>query len=170
MMQITLSQPLKVQAGQYIGLWIPSVSFWSFLQSHPFMVTSWSDEKQSSLDLLVQCRGGLTQELLRHSKACGNFISSHLVMISGPYGISAPVGEYECVLMIASGFGGAAQLPYLKKLIYGYNTCKARTRRVHLVWQLQTLGKIKKIEFCITKAYKGRHWDCSAAIAQQRPS
>ncbi|RSL52058.1 hypothetical protein CEP51_015115 [Fusarium floridanum] len=41
--------------------------------------------------------------------------------------------------MFASGFGIAAQLPYLKKLMYGYNSRKARTRRVHLVWKLKTL-------------------------------
>lgn len=32
---VKLSRPLKVEAGQYINLWIPSVSFWTFLQSHP---------------------------------------------------------------------------------------------------------------------------------------
>jgi hypothetical protein len=45
--------------------------------------------------------------------------------------------------MVASGFGIAAQLPYLRQLIYGYNASKTRTRRVHLVWQLETLGKLE---------------------------
>ena len=31
--KVTLSRPLKVEVGQYIKLWIPSVSFSSFLQS-----------------------------------------------------------------------------------------------------------------------------------------
>jgi hypothetical protein len=47
--------------------------------------------------------------------------------------------------MIATGFGIAAQLPYVKQLIHGYNNCKARTRRVHLVWQLQSIGNIDSI-------------------------
>jgi hypothetical protein len=54
--------------------------------------------------------------------------------------VSIPVGDYETVFMVASGLGIAAELPYLKQLMYGYNTCKIRTRRVHLVWQLETLG------------------------------
>ncbi len=143
MIRLTLSRPLKVKAGQYICLWIPRISFWSFLQSHPFVVTSWSEGKQSSLDLFIEPRGGLTRELLRHSKTDSDGSSSCLALFSGPHGISTPVGDYETVLMIASGFGIAAHLPYLKQLIYGYNACKTRTRRVHLVWQMQTLGKLQ---------------------------
>lgn len=141
--RLTLTRPLKVEAGQYVCLWIPRVSFWSFLQSHPFIVTSWSEGKQSSLDLFVSPRRGFTRELLNHSKVDRDGPSSCIAPFSGPHGISAPVGDYETVLMIASGFGMAAQLPYLKQLIYGYNACKIRTRRIHLVWQLETLGKLQ---------------------------
>jgi NAD(P)H-flavin reductase len=128
---MTLSRPLQVDAGKYICLWIPGVSFRSFLQSHPFMVTSWSEEEQHSLDLFVEPRGGLTSELLRRSKPDGNGRSLYVALFSGPHGTSAPVGDYETILMIADGFGIVAQLPYLKKLIYGYNACKTRTRRIH---------------------------------------
>lgn len=141
--RLNLSRPIRVRAGQYIGLWIPTVSFWSFMQSHLFVVTSWSEGKQSSLDLFIEPRRGLTQEILRHSKISYNGSSSYLALFSGPHGISAPVGDYETVLMIASGFGIAAHLPYLKKLIYGYNACKTHTRRIHLIWQLETLGKLR---------------------------
>lgn len=52
--------------------------------------------------------------------------------VRGPHGISAPVGEYENILMIANGFGIAAHLPYLKQLIHGYNARKVRARHIHL--------------------------------------
>ncbi len=136
-MNIRLSRPLKIDAGQYISLWIPSVSFWSFLQSHPFVVTSWTDGKQESLDLFIEPHHGLTRELLGHAGAA----ESRLVLFGGPHGISAPVSGYETVVMIASGFGIAAHLPYLKQLIYGYNARKVRARRIHLVWQLSDIGK-----------------------------
>ncbi|KAH8726708.1 cell surface metalloreductase [Phaeosphaeriaceae sp. PMI808] len=140
--RLTLARPLRVEPGQYICLWMPTISFWSFLQSHPFTVTSWTEGKQDSLDLLIEPRRGLTQRLLLHSKAArnsGRRLSPHLALFTGPYGASASVNRYETVVMIASGFGIAGQLPYLKKLIYGYNTCTTRTRRVHLVWQLETI-------------------------------
>lgn len=141
--RITLSRPLKVKAGQYINLWIPSVSFWSFLQSHPFVVTSWSLEEQDQLDLFVEPRRGLTRELLYHAQAGqrGGVFGSRWVLFSGPHGISAPVGEYESVLLVATDFGMAALLPYLQQLIHGYQTRKVCTRRIRVIWQVQRIGK-----------------------------
>ncbi|KAF2678310.1 hypothetical protein K458DRAFT_317391, partial [Lentithecium fluviatile CBS 122367] len=108
-----------------------------------------SDREQVSLDLFIEPRGGMTQKLL-HRLTPGTDGSQprldgslpRLALFSGPHGISAPVGDYETVLMVTSGSGIVAQLPYLKQLIYGYNARKSRTRRVHLVWQLETRGKI----------------------------
>ena len=47
---------------------------------------------------------------------------TYLALISGPHRSSISVGNYKTVLIVASGFSIAAQLPYLKKLIYEYNT------------------------------------------------
>jgi len=150
--ELTLSRPLKVKAGQYITLWIPSLSFWSIFRGHPFTVVSWSDRKQGSLELFIEPRGGISRKLLHRltssstrSQPDPTSSLTHLALFSGPHGISAPVGDYETVLMIASGSGIVAQLPYLKQLIYRYNARKSCTRRVHLVWQLETGGKILRI-------------------------
>ncbi|CRG88114.1 hypothetical protein PISL3812_05141 [Talaromyces islandicus] len=53
--------------------------------------------------------------------------------------MSENVDRYEGVVLVASGFGIAAAIPYLKKLVYSYNTSASRTRRVHLVWEVETL-------------------------------
>jgi FAD-binding domain/Ferric reductase NAD binding domain len=139
--RLALSRPLEVEAGQHIELWAPAANFWSFWQSHPFVVTSWSEGPQNTLDLFIEPRRGFTQKLLQYSKSNH---SPRLAPFSGPHGTSAPVRDYKTVLMVASGFGIAAQLPYLRQLIYGYNACKTRTRRVHLVWQVETLGKLER--------------------------
>ena len=60
-------------------------------------------------------------------------------MFTGPHGRSAPVQKYENVLMIASDVGIAAHLPYLDRLIHGYNARNVRTRRIHLVWQISDI-------------------------------
>jgi NAD(P)H-flavin reductase len=133
------SRPIRVDAGKYINLWIRSGNFWSLLQSHPFVVTSWEEGKQNALDVFIKPCQGLTGKLLIHEQIDGH--SFHLAWFSGPRGISAPVVKYESILMVASGFGIAALLPYLKQLIYRYNTCRARIRRIHLAWQLQAIGK-----------------------------
>ena len=136
--KVSLSRPLKVEAGQYINLWMPSTSFWSFLQSHPFTVTSWKDGAQNSLELFIEPRNGLTQKFLRYAKA--DAASPRLVVFTGPHGKNVPAEQYESVLMVADGFGIGTLLPYLKRLIHSYNVRKSRTNRIHLLWHIKDIG------------------------------
>jgi NAD(P)H-flavin reductase len=64
-----------------------------------------------------------------------------LVLFSRPHRKSIPIDDYENILMVASGFRITAHLPYLKQLIHGYNACEVHVRRIHLVWQVQNIGK-----------------------------
>lgn len=137
--RLQLSKSLSVKPGQYIKLWLPSASFWSFLQCHPFVVTSWSVAPQSTIDLFVQPRRGFTREILYLAQPVKE-AKPHWVMFSGPYGRSIPVGKYEKVMMVADGAGIAAQLPYLKRLIHGYHARQVFTRRIHLIWQISNTG------------------------------
>ncbi len=134
---------LKINPGQYINLWIPSVSFWSFLQSHLFIVASCEEGEQTNLELLVDPQKGFISKLQRLARyeSGSNWNDSRIALFTGPHGASAPLGEYERVLMVASGFGIVAQLPYLRQLIQGYNDFTTRTRRIRLVWQLENIGK-----------------------------
>ncbi len=229
---IDIPRSLDIRAGQYVNVWIPSISLWSFLQSHPFTIASWGNkEGVTSLDLLIEPRKGLTQKLY----ACAEYyrerpgkgtdkvveerantaadyrksqdtlyesveregrstaVDSHesqetlskpielkrpgraeayqgsleegventtpskfgyecyegepqrsdfrLAIVSGPHGTGISVGDYGKVLMIATGFGIAAQLPYLKELVRGFNNYQVRTREIRLIWQLQSFGK-----------------------------
>jgi NAD(P)H-flavin reductase len=97
------------------------------------MITSWSEKRLHSLDLFVKSRGGLTGELLRYARLGNGNGSSYLALFSGPHGTSVPVRDYETVLIIADNFGIVSHLPYLKQLIYKYNACKIRTRRIYLI-------------------------------------
>ena len=63
------------------------------------------------------------------------------VLFSGPHGNSIPMDDCENIFIVASGFGIAAHLPYLKQLIHGYNVREVRARRIHLVWQVRDIGK-----------------------------
>ncbi|KAK2589597.1 hypothetical protein QQS21_012728 [Conoideocrella luteorostrata] len=42
--------------------------------------------------------------------------------------------------MLATGFGIAAHLPYLQKLIHNHHSHKSPIRRIHLIWQMKQLG------------------------------
>lgn len=48
---LQLQKPLEIDEGTYINMWIPGVSFGSFLQSHPFMVIWSGPGKQQVIDL-----------------------------------------------------------------------------------------------------------------------
>lgn len=138
--RLLLPRPVKVSAGQYVNLWLPAVSFWSWTQTHPFTVTSWSQREQSVLELLIQPRKGLTDTIGRQLRTIGSDGYSSMALFSGPHGLGELVDDYENVLLIANDSGLAAVLPYAKKLIHGYNTCTSRVRRVHLVWQAEKRG------------------------------
>jgi NAD(P)H-flavin reductase len=143
--RILLQKPLEIAPGNYINLWIPAVSFGAFLQSHPFIVISWAPGEQHTIDLLIEPQRGLTRDLLYHAKK--NRATNYLVLFSGPHRTSFAMDEYESILMVASGFGIATQLPYLKSLIYGYNSRRVQARRIHLVWQIRHKGKFPEAAF-----------------------
>jgi len=136
--RLHLNRPLLVQAGQYINIWLPSASFWSFTQSHPFTVVSWSNEAQTQLDLFIKPRKGFTKELFGLSKYGP---TTSIALFSGPHGRALDIGRFENVILLATDFGIAAHLPYLKQLIH-HRTNNA-TRRIHLVWQIETSGKLR---------------------------
>lgn len=152
--RIVLPRPVTVEAGQYINIWIPSVGLWSWTQTHPFTVTSWSRSAQDTLELLVQPRRGLSADLLRYAPIAEESSISFLALFTGPHGTSEDVSHYESILMIASGFGIAAAVPYLKKMIYGYNTCTSQVRRLHLVWQVGSIGEVAAAQSLLNNLLK----------------
>ena len=97
------------------------------------MITSWFENKQRTLKLLIKPRKSLTKKLFHHSKLDEAEIISRLILFSDSHDVPTPVERYENVLMIAAGHGIAAQLPYVRRLINEYNTDEVRTCRMHLV-------------------------------------
>lgn len=87
-------------------------------------------------------RSGLTAELLRYASAGPGSSVSFLALYTGPHGMSEEVRHYESILVLASGSGIAVAIPYLKKMIYGYNTCTSQIRRLHLVWQVESVSEM----------------------------
>ncbi|KAK1656995.1 hypothetical protein BDP55DRAFT_639143 [Colletotrichum godetiae] len=153
--ELRLSRPVFVDAGQSISLWMltPSAKLRSLWQTHPFVVASWSASPADTLHLLVEPRSGLTEKLLQFSKM-QKVQQTCPALFGGPHGMSVPVTDYDVVLMVASGYGIAAQLPYLKKLIYEFNSRKARTRRIHLVWTLDTIELAVAIKHLLDSALR----------------
>jgi hypothetical protein len=62
---VALSRPLSIHPGQYISLRMPAVSWWSWTQSHPFMVTSWVGIV--AIDQLLEVWYGHTKSTNHHN-------------------------------------------------------------------------------------------------------
>ncbi|KAL3428786.1 putative metalloreductase transmembrane component [Aspergillus tetrazonus] len=139
--RVKLPKPIKLRAGQYVYLWMPFMGFWSWTQSHPYMVISWSQEKQRTLELYVHPRQGFSARLLERADMARGTTVSLTGFISAPHGVSESLDRYERVVAISSGSGVAAVIPYLQMLIFGCNTFLLHTRRIHFIWETRSIGK-----------------------------
>lgn len=143
-MCLVLPRPLDILPGQYIKIWLPTINIWSWAQMHPFMVTSWSrQKKQQVLDLIIQPNGTLSADLVRLNKRAGTGYTSLPAFFTGPHGINQPVGCFENILLVASGAGIAAIVPYAKEIIHAYDTRTSNVRHVKLIWNAGSLGKCR---------------------------
>lgn len=139
-LEIDVRRPWKIRAGQYIYIWMPFCSFWSLFQSHPFMITWWSQDSHNrtgKIYLLIKPRYGFTRKLLRHLNA-----PALRTWVDGPYGKAENLGDFGSVLMFASDIGIAAQVPYIKELLADVKSFKVRTRSILLVWQLDNESEL----------------------------
>lgn len=55
-------------------------------------------------------------------------------------GSTQDMGDYGHILMVTTGIGIAAQLPYIKELVQMRREAGVRTQRICLVWQLDQTG------------------------------
>ncbi|KAH3208784.1 hypothetical protein KXV77_009063, partial [Aspergillus fumigatus] len=140
--EIYLGRPVIIQPGQYIDLWVPSLNPWSWFQSASFIVTSWSTEKQSTLQLYVECPNrpfGFTWLLLWRARRNSR---RNLILFSGPHGISVPASRYETVLLVASDSGILAIRPYVDQLFHCVTKRTSKTRRLCLIWNVTRRSSI----------------------------
>lgn len=129
----------KIKPGQYLQVCFPGLHYWNPFQMHPFMVVWWDADRDGclvSIDLLIQRRRGMTGDMIERK-----IEGFHTILIDGPFGTPRDFGEHGHVVMIATGIGISAQLPYLKSLVQGFKSCDIVTRRVALFWETDSEGK-----------------------------
>jgi predicted ferric reductase len=157
-MRITLrmARPWTFRPGQHIYLYIPAVGWWT---SHPFSV-GWSeaenvitDEKsplpmskqdllgapqKETVSLLVRRRTGFTDKLFqRASNAIGSRVTLR-AFAEGPYGNIHSMDSYGTVMLFAGGVGITHHVPFVRHLVAGFAEGTVATRRVTLVWIIQS--------------------------------
>ncbi|KAI2792764.1 hypothetical protein POX_b02807 [Penicillium oxalicum] len=152
---IRMARAWTFQPGQYIYLYIPAVGWWT---SHPFSVawteaeSNMTDEKslpiarqdllgraqQNTISLLVRRRTGMTDKLFQRAS---NAIGSRVVLrafAEGPYGNIHSLDSYGTVMLFAGGVGITHHVQFVRHLVAGFADGTVATRRLTLVWIIQS--------------------------------
>lgn len=96
-----------------------------------------------SMSLIVRRRTGFTDTLYRKAISSPNRVFTARAFAEGPYGGLEAFGSYGTVILIAGGVGITHPVPYIKELVEGYANGTVATRRITLVWVIQTAGWLR---------------------------
>jgi predicted ferric reductase len=150
---MTLSRPWHYRPGQHAYLYLPGISFW---QSHPFSV-AWVDgtddvtsdklvsnvhdvgaNQRSEVSFIIRARTGMTNTLYQKALAAPDGRLNTTCFVEGPYGVDHRLDSYGTVVLFAGGVGVTHQIPYVRDLVAGYNEGTVATRKILLVWTIQS--------------------------------
>ncbi|KAJ5622711.1 hypothetical protein N7528_005943 [Penicillium herquei] len=165
---LRLARPWTFRPGQHIYLYVPAIGWWT---SHPFSV-SWSESEQvfsdekalplaqqdllrtpekETLSLLIRRRTGMTDKLFQRAV---NSIGSRVTLrafVEGPYGNIHSMDSYGTVMLFAGGVGITHHVPFVRHLVAGFAEGTVATRRLTLVWIIQSPEHLEWIRPWMTR-------------------
>ncbi|KAF8543920.1 ferric reductase like transmembrane component-domain-containing protein [Trichophaea hybrida] len=165
---IRMARPWTLKPGQHLYLYMPKVALWT---SHPFTIT-WSEDEQHiklgdeklpmnrqdivhqtdrTMSLIIRRRTGFTNALFKKAYDSPNKTFTTTVLAEGPYGKIDTLGSYGTVVLVAGGVGITHPVPYIRELVEGYANGTVATRRVTLIWVIQTPEHLEWIRPWMTK-------------------
>lgn len=132
-----LSHPWKVCARERVNLTMPFLGLFYLFQAHPFAITWWetqTEDKADSVSLMFCARTGFTRKLLNYAEPDREYWAwINRPFSPSPVHVSKEVGNYGYLLMVISGIGIAAQLPYIKELLERCCNAEVCTQKISLV-------------------------------------
>jgi predicted ferric reductase len=139
---VTLPRSWNFKAGQHVKLCVPSLSWGSFLQWHPFTLSSYELVNGNMvIHLMIRERKGFTAILANK----GNPDQEMVALIDGPYGKQIQLRTYSTVLLFASGIGIAGILLYAQQTLEEYDAQITSCRRIFLFWEIDDSTAYLKI-------------------------
>lgn len=150
---IRMARPWASNPGQHAYIYMPGVSLW---QSHPFTV-AWNDYstdvnseklassrqdleamKTSQVSFVIRARTGFTNSLYKKAVTAPGGKLEVTGWVEGPYGVQHSLDSYGTVVLFAGGVGITHQVPYIKHLVAGFSQATVATRKILLVWTVQS--------------------------------
>jgi len=166
---VKMARPWSFRPGQHAYLYMPSIGLWT---NHPFSI-AWSEEEEdphhidekglpmtsndlalqkskTSMSFIVRRRTGFTDKLFRKAdlSATGRF--STTCFAEGPYG-GEDLSSYGTVMLWAAGIGITHQVPHVRDIVAGYANGTVATRRLTLVWIIQSPEHLEWIRTWMTQ-------------------
>lgn len=125
-------RPVHIYPGQYIMLWVPSMTSWWHFELEQHHLQSWAFTAQHQLKLFRSSKP--------RPKTLENWMLFHetplqRAFFAGPYGLRHNFLQYETILIVVHDYGLLslyAQIQYIYQCIEDRTS---KTRRIHLVWQ-----------------------------------
>ncbi|WPG98399.1 Hypothetical protein R9X50_00118900 [Acrodontium crateriforme] len=149
---LRISRPWTFKPGQHVYLYMPSIGLWT---SHPFSL-AWSSEevdvnsdkmptnrqdvlasKKATVSLIIRRRTGFTDRLFRKAEKSPLNKFTTTAFVEGPYG-NQSFESYGTVMLFAAGVGITHQVPHVRHLVAGFANGTCATRKVILVWVIQS--------------------------------
>ncbi|KAK4039703.1 ferric reductase like transmembrane component-domain-containing protein [Parachaetomium inaequale] len=155
---VNMARPWAFKPGQHAYLYMPTIGFW---QSHPFTV-AWSDEadaphhaadggeklpvrrqdvlaaKKTTLSFIIRGRTGFTGALYSRAASHPDGKMVTRCLVEGPYRGSSRFHSYGTVMLFAGGVGITQAVPHVRDLVAGFSNGTVATRKVVMVWTIQS--------------------------------
>lgn len=169
---VRMARPWSFRPGQHAYLYMPTIGLWT---NHPFSV-AWSEEEENSTTLasiadekglpmnrqdilehsktsmsfIIRRRTGFTDKLFRKADLSANGRFSTSAFVEGPYG-GEDLSSYGTVMLWAAGIGITHQVPHVRDIVAGYANGTVATRRLTLVWIIQSPEHLEWIRTWMTQ-------------------
>ena len=104
-------------------------------------LTSTSFGSITTFSGVVRRRTGFTNTLWNKAEAAGAFNGATMTvnaLVNGPYGLPRSLSSYGTVILFAGGVGITHQVPYVRELVAGFADGTVATRKVVLIWTIQS--------------------------------
>ncbi|KAF2712970.1 hypothetical protein K504DRAFT_368830 [Pleomassaria siparia CBS 279.74] len=169
---VRMARPWTFRPGQHAYLYMPSVGLWT---NHPFSL-AWSEEEEdlsvtsmladekglpmnrqdvlesqkTNMSFIIRRRTGFTEKLYKKAdlSAAGKF--STTAFVEGPYG-GEDLSSYGTVMLWAAGIGITHQVPHVRDIVTKYANGTTATRRLTLVWIIQSPEHLEWIRTWMTQ-------------------
>ncbi|KAI0024682.1 ferric reductase like transmembrane component [Xylariomycetidae sp. FL0641] len=163
---VDMARPWTFRPGQHAYLYMPSISFW---QSHPFSL-AWSEEaedlasdklamnrqevlamRKTTMSFIIRARTGMTNTLYTRAAAQPEGRLTTTCLVEGPYGGEHRMDSYGTVMLFAGGVGITHAVPHVRDLVAGFANGSAATRKIVLVWIIQSPDHLEWIRPWMTE-------------------